>query len=494
MISGPKINTEINVSRLAEFKSFLFVVSHHMALPLYFVFWLCDIAYVPHLKWQFLGLRSLIIPVVLVLPRLIVRASTLFEIQVIAAIFTCLISLPISIMSFWADGISSPYYAGLNLVAMGTLSFLPWSSGFFVTTVALIYGPYYVSGVVLASDLSKLQPLLINSFFVIGTITISILIRHFSEKLRQKETMSKILLEIEIEMRGKTIAEKTAEGVKLAALSSHFSPQIVSAIKLGTLDLSTTIHRANICSIFIDIVNSTERVVTLEQQKVHAAISLFMEDSIKTLLKYDITIDKFTGDGIVGFSNDPICYPDFIERVLNAAFEIRKKIDAKKNTYSQYWNQPLEIRIGIATGQANVGFYGEEKYSFRSYTAIGPVVNLASRLCSTAIPNQIVVCQNVVDKLKDTDRLFIFTQLSNRTLKGFDMKGIQIYDAKTPQNVNTPALPILQDENNCPNCEFGILFYSEDGLGTPKMQCRTCNYQTDSATTPMPLDRRAKAA
>ena len=113
------------------------------------------------------------------------------------------------------------------------------------------------------------------------------------------------------------------------------------------------------------------------------------------LLKYDITVDKFLGDGVLGFSNAPIAHKDYVERVITAATEILHRLEMREEDYSAVWGEKLKVTIGIAVGRANIGFYGSDD-SVKSYTALGPVVNLASRLCGHGHPDQIITHQEVV--------------------------------------------------------------------------------------------------
>src|SRR5687768_7305578 len=78
------------------------------------------------------------------LPRSPLRSSRYSSkpAQLLSSVFALTIALPISIMAIWVEGVYSPYYAGLNLVAIGTLSFLPLSKRFYALTVLAIYGPY----------------------------------------------------------------------------------------------------------------------------------------------------------------------------------------------------------------------------------------------------------------------------------------------------------------------------------------------------------------
>ena len=118
--------------KLGEIKSILAVITSSMVLPLYFLFWLCDIIYAPELKWEFLALRATIIPLALVINYLILRANTLSAAYKVGFAYTSLIGLPISIMVLLLENPATPYYAGLNLVAIGTLTFIPWTRNLFI--------------------------------------------------------------------------------------------------------------------------------------------------------------------------------------------------------------------------------------------------------------------------------------------------------------------------------------------------------------------------
>jgi class 3 adenylate cyclase len=144
---------------------------------------------------------------------------------------------------------------------------------------------------------------------------------------------------------------------------------------------------------------------------------MFMDDTIPIMLKYDITIDKFLGDGVLGFANDPIQHADYVKRVADAALEIRKRIRSRADLYSILWGSELEIRVGIAEGSANVGFYGSRQ-AFRSYTALGPVMSLASRLCGAALPGQVLVSEEVQQALRGTG--LGTRRAGHGRLKGFD--------------------------------------------------------------------------
>ena len=130
-----------------------------------------------------------------------------------------------------------------------------------------------------------------------------------------------------------------------------------------------------------------------------------MKDVMTTFLKYDITIDKFMGDGVLAFSNAPSEQKNYVDRVLQAALEVLKKLEENNKIYADYWKEPMKVHMGMAQGTVRVGFFGDEQIH-RSYTAIGQVVNLASRLCSVSGENELLVSKSVVEHVNNDQMVF----------------------------------------------------------------------------------------
>jgi len=451
---------------LEETRAILKVTTHWMAIPLFAVFWLADILYAPALKWHFLAIRILIIPLCLFVSYMSKRITSVIAIQAIATIYAFGLASGINLMVLLVPDPATGYYAGLNLVAMGTLSFIPFTKRFYALTALSIYLPYFLIEAFKAST-SDWRAISVNSFFMASSVCMCFLIRFFHANTMVKEIRAKLSLKLEIQNREEVIRQKTEDAVRLRSLSSQFSPQIVESIKSGKLKFEAGGQRAQICAIFIDIVNSTERVTRIDKDNVEKVLSKFLDDTIKILLKYDITVDKFLGDGILAFCNAPLQRHDFVARVVKAALEIREKISQDNEYFERYWKAPLEIRIGIAKGFVNAGFYGSQKY-FQSYTAIGPAVNLASRLCSSSAPGQIVVDFDVYDIIKDE---FETKYLGQRALKGFETDHIQTYEVIASQ---VPTSKSLVGVNDCPKCG-GMLSFENNEKGQFILICKDCS-------------------
>jgi class 3 adenylate cyclase len=88
----------------------------------------------------------------------------------------------------------------------------------------------------------------------------------------------------------------------------------------------------------------------------------------------------------------------------------------------------LGFGIGIATGFATVGQIGFQER--REYTAIGSVINLASRLCDEAATGQIVIPARVLASIEQSVKVKALGEL---TLKGFD-KPLAAYDVLSWHN------------------------------------------------------------
>src|SRR5258708_34296101 len=204
--------------RLDELRDTLKVVSNWMVLPLYFLFWICDVIYVPNLKWEFLTIRALVIPLCFVVWILLPRVTTFRKGEWLALAFTIGLASAINLMIFLIGDFSSFYYAGLNLVALGSLTFMPWSRGFFMAANVGIFAPYYVGSALWAAQGNSPIPVAVHSFFMVGTVVIPFVIRSYHETLRKMEFASRGRLHDEVLNREEIIAQKSREAVRLEGM------------------------------------------------------------------------------------------------------------------------------------------------------------------------------------------------------------------------------------------------------------------------------------
>lgn len=190
----------------SEIKQILLVISYKVALPLFFLFWFLDIIYVPQYKWEFLGLRFLIIPAALMTHWWLKNAKTLEQAEY-AGLFMAFICASILNVMIFIIGQGALYSIPLHLVAIGGLSFVPWSTRNFLIAILLIYGPYLILSSVWVRETGSMAEFSVNTFFIVGVIVVTWVIKSYREKIHNLELSMRLELEKEVEKRKQTEQE-----------------------------------------------------------------------------------------------------------------------------------------------------------------------------------------------------------------------------------------------------------------------------------------------
>ena len=113
------------------------------------------------------------------------------------------------------------------------------------------------------------------------------------------------------------------------------------------------------------------------------------------------TIKDQAGDGVLILIGAPIAFADHAQRALDLAARIRDEGGALAARWSRA-ERRLGVGVGVASGYVTVGVIGGA--SRLEYTAVGPAVNLASRLCSEAAHGEVLVdarsCELIADEAR----------------------------------------------------------------------------------------------
>jgi adenylate cyclase len=158
----------------------------------------------------------------------------------------------------------------------------------------------------------------------------------------------------------------------------------------------------------------------------------FYDIMAQIIFKYEGTIDKYMGDGMMAFFGDPIEYDDHALRAVSTAVEMQKKASEIREVWKAQGKLQLQMRIGINTGQVVAGNMGSEKRV--DYTVIGSSVNLAHRLEENAPLEGILISQATYeelaknsyrDRLKDINATFY----GNIRIKGLSGE-IKVYEVR----------------------------------------------------------------
>ena len=209
------------------------------------------------------------------------------------------------------------------------------------------------------------------------------------------------------------VASQLAELERIGRLRRFFSPQVADLIVRGDADDPLASHRREVTVVFVDIRGFTAFAETAEPEEVMKVLRDYHAHMGEQVLAYEGTLERFTGDGMMIFFNDPVIVPNPIERALRMTVAMR---EAMENLAAQ-WRRlgfELHVGVGVAQGYATIGAIGFE--GRLDYGAIGSVTNLAARLCAEARPGQILISQRVH---ADAGALVDAEPVGELQLKGF---------------------------------------------------------------------------
>jgi class 3 adenylate cyclase len=225
---------------------------------------------------------------------------------------------------------------------------------------------------------------------------------------RQAETLKRWNGELEQRVR-----EQVDELQRLSQLKRFFAPAVADAIVSAGEQSILAPHRRDICYVFVDMRGFTAFTDSAEPEEVEAVLHEFHAAMGPLIVEHEGTIDRFAGDGILVFFNDPLPIAEPGKRAARMALAMRAAFSPLRDKWRDT-GYDLDLGVGIARGYATLGAFGYEGRF--DYTAIGGVVNLAARLCGEAKPGQILLDQRMRAALGDA---FATVPVGKMTLKGF---------------------------------------------------------------------------
>ena len=208
------------------------------------------------------------------------------------------------------------------------------------------------------------------------------------------------------------VREQLAQMERLSRLKNFFSPQLAEAIVSGGADDPLKSHRREITVVFLDLRGFTAFTETADPEEVMGVLREYHAAMGPLIQAHAGTIERFTGDGIMVFFNDPLPVDDPAPRAARMALQMQQRtadlaVGWRKRGYE------LQLGIGIAMGFATIGAIGFEGRI--DYGAIGNVTNLAARLCGEAQGGEILASPRVAAAL---DERFATEPAGELALKG----------------------------------------------------------------------------
>ena len=211
--------------------------------------------------------------------------------------------------------------------------------------------------------------------------------------------------------------------------SRYVSNHIIEEILHSKKETKLEGERRKITVLFSDIRQFTLISEKLPPEEVVSLLNEYFEGMLEVIFSHAGTLDKFIGDGIMVEFGAPLDDPDQEKNAILTAINMKKALHNLCNKWRSQGKDPIEIGVGIHTGEAVVGNVGSQIRM--EYTAIGDTVNVAARLekQNKTYSTSIIVSSTTYDPIKEQ---FPFECLGEITLPGREGK-LTIYTIKLDQ-------------------------------------------------------------
>ena len=209
------------------------------------------------------------------------------------------------------------------------------------------------------------------------------------------------------------VQQQVDELERLGRLRRFLSPQLAELVVSSGDHSFLESHRREITVVFCDLRGFTAFAETVEPEDVMQVLGEYHAAMGDLVHRFEGTLERFTGDGLMVFFNDPIPVPDAADRAVRMAVAMRGRVAQLAEEWSRR-GFDLQVGLGLAQGHATLGRIGFEGRS--DYAAIGSVTNLAARLCEQAGAGQILISQRV---FAATEHLLVTEPIGELTLRGF---------------------------------------------------------------------------
>jgi adenylate cyclase len=204
------------------------------------------------------------------------------------------------------------------------------------------------------------------------------------------------------------------EIVNRERFSRLLSPNVAEQVLSGKLEVKKGGVHVDQCTVFnSDIRGFTRMSEGTSAEFMVELLNEYFEQMVETIFKFEGTLDKFMGDGIMAFWGAPVAHVDDAARSISCALEQMETLARFNRKRMDLDVAPIAIGIGIHTGPLVAGYVGSSKAL--SYTVIGDTANTSARICGIAQPGQIVVSEST---LAFVGNRFEFEELPAASLKG----------------------------------------------------------------------------
>jgi class 3 adenylate cyclase len=206
------------------------------------------------------------------------------------------------------------------------------------------------------------------------------------------------------------------QGQRAHFMAKFLSPQVAQLVARRGLKSATDEQTLELSVVCCDLRGFTAFTAATESKKVISILREYYDAVGAAAAECGGTIKDQAGDGVLILVGAPIPYADHAQRALVLAAKIRERGMA----ITARWSDPelrLGVGVGVASGFVTVGVIGGA--SRLEYTAVGPAVNLAARLCAEAMHGEVLIDARTLELLGEEAARERLTPGEALVLKGF---------------------------------------------------------------------------
>ncbi len=228
--------------------------------------------------------------------------------------------------------------------------------------------------------------------------------------------------QISMEIENNRLLEKIKKETILSTnLSRFLSPNVAELLADEKHEMTLGGKKKTVSVLFSDVVDFTNLTEHLDSEIIVEMLNEYFTSMTEIIFKFHGTLDKFIGDGIMAFFGAPSDIEDHAKAAIKAGLMMQETNAKLQHNRRKNGKPDFKVRIGIDTGLVTVGNIGSPNRL--EYTAIGDIVNVASRIETAAPPGEVLIGESIYELVKDS---FEIETIDSIKVKG-KSKPIQVH-------------------------------------------------------------------
>jgi adenylate cyclase len=188
------------------------------------------------------------------------------------------------------------------------------------------------------------------------------------------------------------------EAMVLSNFQRYFAPNVAAQIAQQEKAVTLGGDKRPVVIFFSDIRGFTPMSENMSPDDVAQLLTEYFTEMVDLVFEHSGSLDKFMGDAIMALWGAPISHEDDADRAMQCALDQLQALEKMNVKWREKGRQEIAIGIGINFGEVFAGNFGSDRRL--EYTVIGDAVNTASRLCSVAGHNEILISEPFYKALK----------------------------------------------------------------------------------------------